>query len=475
MYEDDEEDPGASEAPLRGSPAPVPELPAGGALSALSAPEGLFPKATDLIPMPEDPVNKNTKWRAFAGNVLKGHTLAEGLGAATSAYADQENKDAEMRMRYIPLANQARLQRAAQQLNAQKQQQALLETWNKTLIGNAASLLGKPGPVDPGEVTASVAGAVQRGQVPPQLAEAFVKGLPQDPVALRAYLERAAISMVDPFRAVAKPEFKSVAPGATLVQTNAPEGVKPVVAGGAKPSELATAIAEASALPPGDPRRKDYEALINRITTHNPNQVNIINPAKPLINELMGGFGTALTQARGVAEASVGTMNSVSRLRAALDSGNITAGPGATARIFLAQLGQTMGIPGKTRDEMLTNTRAAIQAMAQSELEAASGMKGQGALSDNERKLLSDASLGKIDNATIPELRTLADVLERVAKYKIGRFRSNLNRMRMIPGSPEAKAQANAIADMLDLDVPEIGSQPALRYDSTGRPLPAKE
>lgn len=474
MY--DEEDDDELDAPLSAAVAGpravgAPSEPmGGGALSALAAPKGLFPDSSpDLIPMPVDPVNPNTKWRSFAGSVLKGHTLAEGLGAATSAYADQENKDAEMRMRYIPLANQARLQRAAQQAAQQKQQQAALENWNRTLIGNTSALLDRPGPIDPSEVAQTVQGVVQRGLVPAPLAEKFLESLPKDPTALRAYLQRSAISMVDPFRAVAKPEFRSVTPGGTLVQTNPAEGgvksafTSPVKTG--KPSPLAQAIAEVSALEPNDPRRKDYEQLITKLTTHNPNQVSVINPPKPLINELMGGLGTAITAARGNAEGAVGTLNTVARLKDALDSGKVIAGPGTTARVFLGQVGQVMGVPGKGRDEQLTNTRSAIQTMAQLELDAAQAMKGQGAITDAERGIIKRAAAGDIDSMTVPELRVLTNVLERSANYKIGRFRSSLSRIRTIP------EHGAAVADMLDIDVPDLTNRTRIRYDANGNPV----
>jgi hypothetical protein len=470
MYED-EEDPSAVDSPDAPSAAP-PGM--GGALSSLAAPEGLFPKAdADLIPMPTDPTNPGIKWRQFAGNVLKGHTLAQGLSGATTAYADQEQKDAEMRMRYIPLANQARLQRSAQQLARSRQEQQMLETWNKTLIGNAASLLNRPGPINPQELEGMIGSAVQRGQVPAQLAQNFMKGLPQDPVALRAYLERAAISMVDPFRGVAKPEFKVVPQGGTLAQTNPAEGgIKEVIQGKPKPSELAVAIQEATALPAGDPRKKEYEQLINKLITHNPNQVTMINPPKPLINELMGGLGTAITAARGNAEASVGTLNTISRLRDALDSGKVIAGPGTTARVWLAQLGQVMGYQGKSRDEMLVNTRNAIQSMAQLEVDAAQAMKGQGALSDSERALIRRASAGDVDTMTVPELRLLANVLERTANYKIGRFRSSLDRIRTI--KHEGQPIGKDVADLLDITVPDAASRKRIEYDAAGNPLPEK-
>lgn len=464
MYEDDEEDgpAGALSAPAA-EDGPTRAAPGGGALTAMSAPEGLF-QQPELIPMPVDPVNKSTKWRQFAGSVLKGHTLAEGLGNATSAYADQENKDAEMRMRYIPLANQARLQRAQQQLNAQKQQQAMMEQWNKTLVGNAASALDQPGPVDPAMVQQIVASSVQRGQVPQQLAAKFISDLPKDPVVLRSYLERAAISMVDPFRAVAAPKFQNVAEGATLVQTNAAGGPKPVAVGGAKPSELLKAITEATKLAPNDPRRRDYENLITKLTTHNPNSTTIINPAKPLINELMGGLGTQIIASRGNAEASVSTLNTVARLKDAIVSGRVRAGPGATASIWLAQLGQVMGVPGKSRDEMLTNTRNAIQTMANLELDAAQAMKGQGAITDAERGIIRRAAAGEIHDMTIPELRVLTNVLDRTAKYKISRYRASLSRLKMVPGG-------DAVTEILDIEVPDFGQRKVLRFDKDGKPV----
>jgi hypothetical protein len=70
-------------------------------------------------------------------------------------------------------------------------------------------------------------------------------------------------------------------------------------------------------------------------------------------------------------------------------------------------------------------------------LDAAKTMQGQGALSNDERKLVADAAAGKIDTMTMPEIRGLLNTLEKTHQYKIKLHQQNLkNAESMLPMKP---------------------------------------
>jgi hypothetical protein len=59
--------------------------------------------------------------------------------------------------------------------------------------------------------------------------------------------------------------------------------------------------------------------------------------------------------------------------------------------------------------------------MAQLELDSAAQMRGQGAITENERGLIRRAAAGEIDTMTTGELRSLTDTLGKVAAFRIQR------------------------------------------------------
>jgi hypothetical protein len=128
-------------------------------------------------------------------------------------------------------------------------------------------------------------------------------------------------------------------------------------------------------------------------------------------------INTSLVSARGAA-GQVGTIN---RLRETLDSGNLFAGPTSKFSQYGAQLADVLGVTGKDTKEKLQNTRLAMQSMAQLELDAAAQMRGQGAITENERGIIRRAAAGEIDTMTVTELRSLTDVLAKVAIEKVKR------------------------------------------------------
>lgn len=178
-----------------------------------------------------------------------------------------------------------------------------------------------------------------------------------------------------------------------------------------------------------------------------------VNTEKSLLNELAGGLGKGITDAKGGAQAALSTIGTVNRLMDALDSGQVMAGPGTTFRQTGLQIGNMLGVAGQNSQEKLLNTRQAIQSLAQLELDAAQQMKGQGQITEAERAIIRRAASGDIDGMTVPELRVLGGILDRTARTKIRSFNqqaqplvSNLNAAPLAPfltveEPPERKSQ----------------------------------
>lgn len=290
MYEDDEvdiEEPVAA-TPRRPEPTPGTLGPMGaGAL------QGLFPP-TEMPDIPKSPVDPGRKWRAWGANVLKGSTLAEGMSRAMGAYVDQENKDSELYQRYLPLALDAKQKRAMAVLQQQQMQQKMLGQWTSTLLSSTAPLLNQPGPIDPKMFMQVVAGTVQSGQVPAQVAQGWVQQMPQDPVALRAYLERSVLAASDPYRAVKAPTLKTVKADEELVSVPAGGGAPSVLATGKSKKDPFVKVMEEAGIDPQSPKG---QALLNQYlqtkSTHAPaNQQTVVMKEEGAEAATVGkGFG----------------------------------------------------------------------------------------------------------------------------------------------------------------------------------------
>lgn len=224
----------------------------------------------------------------------------------------------------------------------------------------------------------------------------------------------------------------------------------------ANKSPLQRLMAERDALPEGDPRRATFDAAIAKQTTHQPGTTVNVNQGKKFFEEVQKGTGEKVITEANQARASLDTINTVNQIRGALDSGKVIAGPGTTARQFMGQLGQTLGIAGADATEQLTNTRQAIQGLAQLELNAAQQMKGQGQITEAERSIIRRAASGDIDSMTVKELRSLTNVLDRAARFKISSNAANVAKLRKQPGAAE-------IVDYLDVEMPPeyVSPQPA--------------
>ena len=101
------------------------------------------------------------------------------------------------------------------------------------------------------------------------------------------------------------------------------------------------------------------------------------------------------------------------------------------------QLATSLGITGKDSAERLRNTAVAMQGLAGLELSAAQAMKGQGAITENERGLIQRAAGGNLQSFTQPEVLALLSALEKTSKFKIKAHEKNLDRLKKRPDTAE--------------------------------------
>jgi hypothetical protein len=188
-----------------------------------------------------------------------------------------------------------------------------------------------------------------------------------------------------------------------------------------------------------------------------------VNTEKSLLNDIAGGLGKSITEAKGQAQAALSTINTVNRLNDALDSGKTMAGPGTTFRQYGLQIGNVLGVTGKDAQEKMLNTRQAIQSLAQLELDAAQQMKGQGQITEAERAIIRRAASGDVDSMTTGELRLLGGILDRTARSKIRGFNQQVAPLKNNPN-------AAPLVPFLDVAEPEARKPAAgvLRFDAQG-------
>lgn len=175
-----------------------------------------------------------------------------------------------------------------------------------------------------------------------------------------------------------------------------------------------------------------------------------VNTEKSFLNELAGGVGKQVDASLSAAKGAASTINTLNNLDAALNSGKIMAGPATAPAQIVLQLGTQLGLGGKNSQETLQNTRAAMQAMAQLELDAAGQMRGQGQITESERAILRKAASGDI-NMTLPELKTLSAVSRRTAQARIQQHNQNVQPLLQNPN-------AAAVAPFLTVQPPQGGA-----------------
>jgi hypothetical protein len=151
--------------------------------------------------------------------------------------------------------------------------------------------------------------------------------------------------------------------------------------------------------------------------------------------QFLAGVGTDIAQTLGnlttQARAANETLATIDRIRPAL--GTAVTGPAAEYRTTMLRIGQQLGVSGQNEAERLSNTRTLVQGLAQLELDAAAGMRGQGTLTDAERAILRRAAAGD-QTLSAPELTAAMNAAEKVANRRIATQQQYLEQARQLPG-----------------------------------------
>lgn len=160
-----------------------------------------------------------------------------------------------------------------------------------------------------------------------------------------------------------------------------------------------------------------------------------VSTEKKFMESIAGALGPEIVATNKNAKSAVATIDTLNRIRTAIDTGKVIAGPGTKPAMVLTQLGVAMGLSGKTSEETVVNTRKVIQGLAQLELEGAKQLQGQGQISEGEREIVRRAAAGKVDELTVPEIRALTEVLDLTARAKI---RENASNVKGLAGNENA-------------------------------------
>lgn len=154
--------------------------------------------------------------------------------------------------------------------------------------------------------------------------------------------------------------------------------------------------------------RVPYTGSVNRSTSN----VTATATSSPAGKSLAAEVGQRADASRVKAEGAAGIMENANMVREALNAGNVIAGPLAGVRTKFAQVLELAGAGDK---EKLANTRTVIQGLAGLTLDSRSELKNQGAISNDETKLLERARSGNVEDMTIAELQQVVNISQRLA------------------------------------------------------------
>ena len=218
-----------------------------------------------------------------------------------------------------------------------------------------------------------------------------------------------------------------------------------------KELELSTDIKTALALNPNLPRNPDNwtkeDALQAQqtIALHKkmsaPQSTTYVDARSA--TSLAGPIGEML---KGSKEATVGAYNNLTSANAILANvDKAITGSAANQRIGLSQLASTLGLGNAKNPESLAATRTLIQNMAR--LQIGTHVKGEGAVSDFERRLKAAAEGGNIDFTPV-EIKQMANTTKNSANYQIQQHNDAIKSAQGL-GSDSA-----AIANMYKINPP---------------------
>jgi len=186
----------------------------------------------------------------------------------------------------------------------------------------------------------------------------------------------------------------------------------------------------------------DYQLGLKRAGANN---INV-----SMGKDLSGKIGDIMEASQAATAGAYQTKQSAGRILETLSKNNAVQGPGADIRLSGLQLANMIGAGGKNDQEKLDNTRTLVQETARLAAQASSMNKGQGAVSDYERKLYAKVAGGDI-NLTNGELALIAKRAAEGADYQIQQHQNKINYIKSNP-------QTAPLAPFYEVQPPNISA-----------------
>jgi len=211
---------------------------------------------------------------------------------------------------------------------------------------------------------------------------------------------------------------------------------------------------------------------LERATANRPLTTVDVRTGQTAANALITSAIQRVDASQAAADSAFTTRQTIANIKPLLDQG-VFSGPLSGQATVIARLATTLGITGQNTQELLNRTSSAMQGLAGLELDAAQAMKGQGAITENERALIARAAGGNLAQFTSGEVRTLVDALDKVSTFRIASHKRQVDALRRVLPE-ESKAYVDAYRtdyDMpsLNISIPAGLSEAARRERSGGR------
>lgn len=132
-----------------------------------------------------------------------------------------------------------------------------------------------------------------------------------------------------------------------------------------------------------------------------------------------------LTDSLAGAQNAVKRAQTIHNIDAALRSGKVITGPGATALTWFQRVGELAFGPGVKKSA--ADTQQLVQGLADLALSGAAAMRGQGTITENERLLLAKAKAG-VQTLLPTELNALMTIFDKQNRYEIDSHNSKYDR-----------------------------------------------
>jgi len=253
-------------------------------------------------------------------------------------------------------------------------------------------------------------------EVNPRLAYAEALNM-QSPQA-RALLPQIATE------AFKKPEAFTLTKGAKRFVTM-PDGTSKEVASGAEdlPDSIQYAITVGQL--PSNPKTWTPQqaalakSIVESKTSAGANKFDFSN----MLGKSVSDVAPILIASKTATSGAIQQADAANRIIQSLDTNKIFTGAGANQKLQVAQIGQMLGVTGGKTEEIVANTRTAIQNLAQLTLQGRKQMRGEGAITESEGALARQAMSGDV-SLTAGELRILANAAKRSAKFTYDQHQS---------------------------------------------------